>query len=66
MYTHVQIPDLMDTLRKKGLVLRIHYIKPAWTLEARDMQGLAVVGKVTDPEFPGAVRALLHELHLMD
>ena len=61
----MQIPALIETLRKKGLTLQIHYNKPIWTLEARDTSGLSVVGRVTEPEFPVAVRVLLQELKML-
>ncbi len=62
----MQIPDLMEALSKKGLVLQIHYSRPVWVLEARSMSKLELVGTVSESEFGTAVRSLLQELHLLD
>lgn len=61
----MQVPELIELLRQKGLVLQINYNRPVWTLEARCYSDHSFVWRVKEPDFPEAVQALLQELHLL-
>lgn len=62
----MQVPELIELLQRKGLILQINYVKPTWTLEVRGLTESNLVSRVVEPEFPMAVHALLQELHLLD
>jgi hypothetical protein len=54
--------ELVDTLRRKGLTLQLHYSKPAWVVEARAIPESRIVAEATAPDVATAVSSLLDKL----